>query len=173
LKDGTPVTIRPIRPNDEPMMVKFHDTLSPESVHFRYFGMLQLSQRVEHKRLSHVCSDDYDEDLALVAEHAPAASPRHEIVGVARLAKGAGEREAEFAIVVSDGWQGRGLGTHLLELLVAIARQEKLRRIFAHILADNTVMQHLFRKAGFALVHDSSAGEITAELALARRGTAE
>ncbi len=152
------------------MMVKFHDTLSEESVHFRYFGMLKLSQRVEHQRLSHVCSDDYDQDIALVVEHTPGPRRRHEILAVARLAKLAGELEAEFAIVVSDQWQGRGLGAHLLELLVAIGRREKLRRIFAQILPDNAAMQHLFKKAGFAVHRDPSEGEIRAELVLAPEG---
>jgi acetyltransferase len=152
------------------MMVKFHETLSEESVHFRYFGMLQLSQRVEHKRLSHICSDDYDQDIALVVEHTADPSRRHEILAVARLAKLAGELEAEFAIVVSDQWQDLGLGAHLLELLVTIGRKEKLRRIFAQILPGNAAMRHLFKEAGFAFQPDASAGEIRAELLLTPDG---
>ena len=55
LRDGTPVTIRPIRPEDEPLMVAFHKTLSEESVHFRYFGSVKLEQRVAHERLTRIC----------------------------------------------------------------------------------------------------------------------
>src|SRR5205823_1816906 len=69
LKDGTAITIRPIRPEDEPLMVKFHQGLSERSVRLRYFAPLKLGQRVAHERLTRVCFNDYDRELALVAEH--------------------------------------------------------------------------------------------------------
>jgi acetyltransferase len=67
LKDGTPILIRPIRPEDEPMMVKFHGTLSENTVLFRYFGLLKLERRVAHDRLVRMCFNDYDRELAIVA----------------------------------------------------------------------------------------------------------
>ena len=67
LRSGTPITIRPIRPEDEPLMVKFHSTLSEESVHFRYFGLLKLEQRTTHERLTRICFNDYDREIAIVA----------------------------------------------------------------------------------------------------------
>ena len=72
LKDQAPVTIRPIRPEDEPLLVKFHETLSGESVYHRYFSALNLSQRITHERLTRICFNDYDREIALVAELKPA-----------------------------------------------------------------------------------------------------
>ena len=68
MKDGTAVTFRPIRPEDEPMMVKFHETLSDRSVYLRYLHPMMLSQRVTHERLSRICFVDYEREIALVAE---------------------------------------------------------------------------------------------------------
>jgi acetyltransferase len=67
LKDGTPLTLRPIRPEDEPLMVKFHSTLSEETVLYRYFGFPKLEERVAHERLTRICFNDYDREIALVA----------------------------------------------------------------------------------------------------------
>ena len=69
MKDGKKVTIRPIRPEDEPLMVKFHEGLSERSVYLRYFSPLKLQQRVAHSRLIRICFNDYDREIALVAEH--------------------------------------------------------------------------------------------------------
>jgi acetyltransferase len=151
MKDGTRVTLRPIRPEDEPMMVEFHKTLSERSVHFRYFGQLNLSQRIAHERLTRICFNDYDREIALVVDH-KRRDGGHEILGVGRLSKIHGLSEAEFAIVISDQWQGRGLGTQLLKLLVEIGRHEKLKRITANILSDNAEMSQVSREVGFKLV---------------------
>ena len=66
LKDGSPIVIRPIRPEDEPMIVKFHEVLSETSVHFRYFGLVKLEKRVSHDRLVRICFNDYDREIAIV-----------------------------------------------------------------------------------------------------------
>ena len=162
--DGGSVTIRPLRPEDEPLMIAFHRTLSEESVHFRYFGQLALEQRITHERLRRICFLDYDREIALVAERRHEGT--HEIIGVGRLSKAHGLNEAEFALVVSDHWQGRGLGTRLLELLVQIGRAEKLGRINAHILPDNAAMQRVARKCGFEVRYDDREGEWIAEILL-------
>jgi len=165
LRDGTPVTIRPIRPEDEPLMVAFHKTLSEESVHFRYFGSLKLEQRVAHDRLTRICFNDYDREIALVADHRR-RDGEHEILGVGRLSRAHGFEEGEFAIVISDQWQGHGLGTQFLKLLVRIGRQEKLNRIIGHILPDNIAMQRISKKVGFDLHYDADEGEWKAEIIL-------
>ena len=69
LKDGTTLTIRPIRPEDEPAMVRFHSTLSDESVYRRFFSQMKLESRTRHERLTRVCFIDYDREMALVAEN--------------------------------------------------------------------------------------------------------
>jgi acetyltransferase len=155
LKDKTPVTIRPIRPEDEPLMVKFHETLSEESVYHRYFSALKLSQRIAHERLTRICFNDYDREIALVAEHKPARSEEQLILGVGRLSKLHGVNEAEFAVLVSDEWHGLGLGTELLSRLVRIGRDEKLDRIVGQILPENHAMQHICKKVGFKVEYNN------------------
>jgi acetyltransferase len=166
LRDGTQVTIRPIRPEDEPLMVKFHQALSDRSVYLRYFTPLKLDQRIAHERLSRICFIDYDREMALVAERRDPAHGSPEILGVGRLSKLHGANEAEFALVVRDEWQGHGLGTQLLRTLVQVGRDEKLDRITATMLADNHEMQQVARKVGFTVEHAHGGNEYHAELRL-------
>ena len=107
--------LRPIRPEDEPLLVKFHGTLSERSVSLRYFHAMKYTARVAHERLTRICFIDYDREMALVADRKNPESGEHEIIGVGRLSKIRGTEDAEFAIVVSDPFQRLGLGTELLE----------------------------------------------------------
>jgi acetyltransferase len=151
LKDGTPVTIRPIRPEDEPLMVAFHETLSEQSVYLRYFSPLKLSQRIAHERLTRICFIDYDRQIALVVERHDPQTDERRILAVGRLIKLHRTNEAEFAILVSDQFQGQGLGTELLRRLIQVGRDEHLRRITADILPDNRAMQGICQQLGFQL----------------------
>ena len=128
MKDGTAVTIRPIRPEDEPAMVQFHETLSERSVYLRYFHLMNLEQRITHERLTRICFIDYDREMALVAERRNPETGETEILGVGRLTKIHGTNEAEVAVLVSDKWQGRGLGKELLARLLIVGADEKLDR---------------------------------------------
>ncbi len=93
-------------------MIDFHQTLSQQSVHFRYFGMLSLGFRTGHERLVALCSTDRAREIALVADH-KSSDGEHAILGVGRLIKTPGLDEAEFAILVTDRSQGDGLGSAL------------------------------------------------------------
>ncbi|MCC7349078.1 MAG: bifunctional acetate--CoA ligase family protein/GNAT family N-acetyltransferase [Phycisphaerales bacterium] len=166
LKDGSAVTIRPIRPEDEPLLVHFHKTLSERSVRLRYFHPMKLNQRTTHERLTRVCFNDYDRDIALVADHHDSATGQHEILGVARLSKLPFGNQAEFAMLISDQWQNRGLGSRMLDLLIQVGRDEKLSRIVADILPDNLEMQRICQKLGFSLTQDPLAPVIKAAIAL-------
>ena len=166
LRDGASVTIRPIRPEDEPLMVNFHQTLSERSVYLRYFAPLKLDQRIAHERLSRICFIDYDHEMAVVAERMNPKTGQREIMGVGRLSKLHGTNEAEFALVVSDAWQRHGLGTQLLKLLVQVGRDEKLERVTAMMLADNREMQSVARKVGFKVERIPGENEYRAELVL-------
>jgi len=166
LKDGTLVTIRPIRPEDEPLLVKFHETLSDESVYHRYFNQIKLDQRIAHERLTRICFNDYDREIALVVERKAEKGGAAEIVGVGRLSKAHGRNEAEFSLLITDQWQRKGLGTELLKRLVHIGREEKLARITAIVLADNFGMQEVSKKVGFKLTHDASKRDFKAEYIL-------
>jgi acetyltransferase len=150
-KDGTPLVIRPIRPEDEPLIVKFHETLSEQTVYRRYFGHLHLSDRVKHERLTRICFNDYDRELALVAEHEDPSTRERQIVGVARLSKSRTANDAEFAVLVADEYQRRGIGTELLRRLVEIGREEKLHSIKGEILRENRGMVRASRNVGFEI----------------------
>ena len=151
IKDGTEVIIRPIRPEDEPLMIRFHESLSERSVFLRYFHMENVNSRVAHDRLIQKCFIDYDREMALVADHEYPTTGQHELLAVARLAKDLSRQEGEVAVLVADAWQKQGLGTELMRRLIQFARAEKLRRVIANILPENDSMRSLGDRLGFTI----------------------
>jgi acetyltransferase len=149
MKDGNQVTIRPIRPEDEPLMVKFHETLSDRSVYLRYFCSLSLSRRVEHERLLRICFGGYDREMVLVAERTDPGTGERRIIAVGRMNKLHAGNEAEVAVLASDQYQKLGLGNELLRRVIQIARDEKLTRVSAEMLPDNIAMQIITKRLGF------------------------
>lgn len=147
-------------------MVKFKGTLSEKTLHFRYFGIAKLELRVAHERLTRVCFNDYDREIALVAVRQEPKTKEPKIVGAGGLIKVHGVNEAEVAIVISDCCQRQGLGTHLLQLLVDIGRQEGFERIFAEILPENQGMLRVSKKVGFTVSFDRSEDVMRAEMKL-------
>ena len=166
LKDGSIVTLRPIRPEDEPLMVKFHQTLSERSVYLRYFHMLNLEQRIAHERLTRICFIDYDREMALVAVHRNPETGASEILGVGRLTKLTGVSEGEVVVLVSDAWQGRGLGKELVSRIQTVAKNEKLAKLYANILPDNSETMRMFERLGFTLKHEPEEEMVKAEFTL-------
>ncbi|NEO87690.1 MAG: bifunctional acetate--CoA ligase family protein/GNAT family N-acetyltransferase [Spirulina sp. SIO3F2] len=166
LVTGLPATIRPICPEDEPLVAQFHQTLSAESVYLRYFHMMKLSSRIRHERLTRICFIDYDREMAIVADYEHPQTGEHEILGIARLSKLHGCNRGEFAMLVSDNAQGRGLGTELLRQLIRIAQAENLESIEAEMLFENRAMQHVSHKLGFE-ISQSMDGVVKAILPLA------
>ncbi len=164
MKNGVAVTIRPIRPEDEPLMVRFHETLSDRSVYFRYFHPMRLNQRVAHERLQRMCFIDYAREMALVVDHRDPQTGAREILGVGRLIKLHASNDGEFAILVSDRCQGCGLGTELLRRLVHIGKEEKLSRIVGDVLPDNREMLRVCEKLGFKRVYGLESGVVKTEL---------
>jgi acetyltransferase len=163
--DGTPLTLRPIRPEDEPLLVRFHAQLSERSTYLRYTQNLALDARTAHARLVRICFNDYDRELALVAEWQDGQTGERAIVGVGRLSKALWDNEAQITLLISDAFQQRGLGTELLHRLVAIGRAEHLDRLNAHFLLENTGMQRACARVGFQFV-PSLDGLLHAELNL-------
>jgi acetyltransferase len=149
LKNGQTVDVRPIRPEDEPKMVRFHEALSAQSVYLRYASLLKLDQRVAHERLAQICFVDYDREMALVAERPLPGSTETEIVAVARLTCLEGTKDAEFALLIVDALQAQGLGRDLLTRLFDVGRDWGCDRIVAEILSDNMPMRALCRALGF------------------------
>jgi acetyltransferase len=166
MKDGTGVAIRPIRPEDEPAMVKFHETLSERTVYLRYFHLMNLEQRTQHERLTRICFIDYDREMALVAERRNAETGESEILGVGRMTKVHGTREGEVAVLISDRWQGRGLGKELLSRLLLVGADEKLTKLTADILPDNRDVMRICEKLGFSLKHSLDDQVVRAEFQL-------
>ena len=166
LRDGTPILIRPIGPEDEPMMAKFHAALSDSSVHYRYFGLVKLEERIAHERLVRMCFNDYDREIAIIGVRNAPETKEDEIVAVGRLIKVHEVNEAEFAIVIRDQWQGHGLGTHFMKLLLDIGRKEGVGHIFGQILPDNYAMQRVCKNLGYKLHYDADAEVVEARIKL-------
>ncbi len=163
MKDGAEVLIRPIRPEDEPLLVKYHATLSERSVYLRYFHLMNLSQRVAHERLTRICFIDYAREMALVAERRNPSSGENEILAVARLTRVLGTNDAEVAVLVSDQFHGRGLGKELLRRLQVVGADEKLAALKADILPDNRDVMRICEKLGFTLRHSLEDEVVKAE----------
>jgi acetyltransferase len=166
MKDGREILIRPIRPEDEPLMVRFHESLSAQSVYLRYFHMENVSARVAHERLLRKCFIDYDRETALVAEVANGGTGGNEFLAVGRLSRERDPQEGEVAILVTDSAQHKGLGTELLRHLIELARSEKYARIVAHILPENAAMRKLANRFDFKIVFGEDPSQIIAVLDL-------
>ncbi len=151
LADGGPVHVRPIRPDDGDRLLRFHGSLSAESIYYRFFSPKPRLTDREVEKFTHV---DYDDRVALVALLGD------EFIAVARYDRWPGKDEAEVAFTVSDAHQGRGIGTLLLEHLAAIARSRGIHRFTAEVLPDNRPMLRVFRRAGFEEVRNTFAGGI-------------
>jgi acetyltransferase len=145
LKDGTKVTLRPIRPEDEPLMEKMLDYISTSSLYYRFFGYVP---KVTHEWMSRFTHIDYDREIAIVAiienEHG-----EEEMAGVVRIIEDAWGESAEYAILVADKWQGKGLGNILMDYIMQIARERRIGKIVASVLPTNAGMIHMFEKRGF------------------------
>ncbi|MGA8109385.1 MAG: GNAT family N-acetyltransferase, partial [Acidobacteriaceae bacterium] len=153
-KSGTRLLIRPIRPEDEPLIVAFHDRLSERTVVQRYFKALDLNARTAHERLTRICFIDYDRELALVAEIADVAGTPV-IAGVSRMIHEDDGRSATLAVVVADDFQGQGIGEALMSRTLDAARAEGLRTVLIHFLPENARMHKLSRKLGFVLTEEN------------------
>jgi len=166
LADGLEIRIRPIRPEDEPLLVNFHETLSERSVYLRYFHWMKLEQRTEHERLTRMCFIDYDRQMAFVAEYNDPKREERQIIGVGRLTKSHTDDDAELAVIVSDRFQRRGIGGAIVRQLVEFARAEKVKSITASMLLENRPMQKVFERSGFQLKQGADTESVEAELIL-------
>ncbi len=146
MHNGQRVLIRPIRAEDEPAIVAFHQTLSDDSVYMRFFYKFSYQQRVSHERLARICFVDYEREITLVAQ-----LPGGQIVGAVQLMRQRHGAEAEFAMLISDTHQRQGLGRRMLELILDVARQEGVASVTAEILPANQGMQKICRHLGFRL----------------------
>ena len=161
MRDGTAITLRPIKPEDEPLWLALLASCSRESIYsrFRYFFFWQ-----SHEVASRYCYIDYDRELAIVAESGE--GPDRRLVGVGRLVAEPGRTSAEYAVLVQDAWQDKGLGGLLTDYCLGIAKDWGIRTVTAITTTDNPRMIAVFEKRGFRIVNDleSSLVEVSKEL---------
>ncbi len=150
-RDGAPLRIRPIRPEDEPRVARFHETLSARTVYLRYLGEMNLSRRIAHDRLRRICFNDYDREIALVAEPGDAGDGEAPILGIGRLTKLRWTPEGRIAMMITDLFQRQGLGSEILRRLLDVARAEGLERILMEVAPDNRPVLRMLEKAGFVI----------------------
>lgn len=144
LKDGAAITIRPIKPADAGIEQDFVRNLSGES---RYFRFMDSMRELSPKMLSHFTQVDYDLHMALIA--VSERDGREFEVGVARYITQDDRESCEFAIVIADTWQRRGLGTRLMQRLIAAARAASIRVMHGDVLASNQHMLQFTTRLGF------------------------
>lgn len=173
LSDGTEVEIRPVRPEDEPLMSDFITSLSPDNLYLRYFHAVSVSSLTSHEQISRVSFVDYNREMSLVATQPDPKTGKPRIIATGQLTKLHGSNDAEFAIQVRDQYQGTGLGTELLTRLLAIARDEGITRVVAEIMPENTGMRRVCAKLGFSFerIPDSQNLQASIELEPARPAT--
>ena len=143
---GAPVTLRPLRPEDVEIEAAFVSGLSAETRHNRLLGGAIAITREYLERLTNV---NYERDMALAATVMLEGEER--LIAVARYVLDADDRACEFAIVVADAWQGRGIGKRLLGKLVAVARRRSVPRMYGDVLSTNRAMLELVKRLGFIL----------------------
>jgi acetyltransferase len=147
LRDGERLTLRPIRPEDEPHWMAMLGACSRETIYMRFRYMFQWAT---HEAAVRYCFTDYDREIAIVAEREGGGEPR--LVGVGRLVAEPDHEAAEYAVLISDAWQNRGLGGVLTDYCLEIARGWGLKRMVAQTTSDNLRMLALFGKRGFTVV---------------------
>jgi acetyltransferase len=145
LKDGTEVTLRPIRPEDEPKELEFIRGLSTQTSRFRFF---QIIKDLPHEALVRFCNIDYDREMAFIAEKRD--GDRRTEIGVSRLILEPNKTRGEFAVVVADEFQGKGLGIKLVDMLIDVAREKSVEAIYGIVMSENVKMISLCEKLGFS-----------------------
>lgn len=148
LKDGTTVLLRPIKPEDEPLWHEMLANCSQESIWFRF---RYLIKQTTHELAARFCFIDYDRELAIVAEIEEHG--KRSLVGVGRLVSDPDHNNAEYAVLITDAWQGIGLGSLLTKYCLEISHVWGLKRVYGETTSNNRRMIETFRKHGFELSH--------------------
>ncbi len=144
MKDGTPVILRPIKPEDEPMWHELLANCSTQSIWFRFS---YLFKQTTHEMASRYCFIDYDRELGIVAE--VEEQGQRKLIGVGRLVADMNHDAAEYAVIVIDRWHGHGLGGLLTDYSIEVAKKWGVRKVVAEVSKDNSRMLSTFRGRGF------------------------
>ena len=148
LVDGTQIFLRPIKPTDDGLMVELFNSLSRETIHLRFFSTLKYMPKEQLEKFTHI---DYEKQMAIVA--LVKDNGREKMVAVGRYNLLEEEPDdAEFAIVVQDAYQGRGIGTEVLRHLAHVAKLQKVRVIVGYIMSENSRMFAVLKRSGLKMV---------------------
>lgn len=158
LKDGTKVLLRPIKPEDEPLWLELLGSCSKESIYNRFRFFFNWST---HEVATRYCYIDYDREMAIVSEILEDGKRR--LTGVGRLVADPDLETAEYAVLVSDRWQNRGLGGMLTDRCMEIARDWGMKKVYAQTTTDNPRMVHLFENRNFTIEHDCGGSVVDVE----------
>jgi len=153
--------IRPIKPEDAPLLLELFDSLAPQSVYFRFFTPMK---KLPHTMLARFTQIDYDREIAMVAIQVK--NGKDKMLGVARACLEWNQKDAEFAAVVGDQWHGKGVGAELLKQVLAIAKERKIKRIVGTVLAENKKMLNLGKKMGMTISLEPGTSEYKLSLDL-------
>lgn len=146
LKNGKEILLRPIKPEDEPLWEEMFQSFSEESIRYRFF---QILRDTSHEVRVRYCNIDYDREIAIVAE--ATENGQKKILGVARVSTEADGKTGEMAFIVSDYWQGFGLGTKMVDYVLDIAKDKGIESVYCIMLPDNYRALTLTKKMGFNL----------------------
>lgn len=159
LHDGTPIELRPVRPDDEPLLNDLFAHMSREDVRLRFFVPMRELGHALGDRLTHI---DYDRQMALMALHDGV------ILGVGRYAADDDRRRAEYAVAVRSDWHGRGVGYLLMQRVIELARAAGIAEIYGDVLHENHLMLQMSRELGFSIAaHPGDASLVRVSKALA------
>ncbi len=146
LSGGTDVLLRPVKPEDEPLVKEMLASLSEKTLRERFF---QSVKNITHEMLIKLCNIDYDREMAMVAENRENGSRK--IIGVTGLMVEPGSRSGEFGVIVHDHYQGKGIGCKLIDVLIGIAQEKGLDDLYGIVLADNRKMLRVCERLGFTV----------------------
>ncbi|MGE5356248.1 MAG: GNAT family N-acetyltransferase [Deltaproteobacteria bacterium] len=144
LLDDTEVLIRPIKPEDEPNEKEMFANFSKQTLYFRFFGYIK---DITHDMLTRFTQIDYNREMALIGEIVEEGKTK--MIGVSRIVSDLENHTAEFAIVVADPWQGKGVGAHLMDKILEVARKKGIKKIYASVMKANDTMVQMFKSRDF------------------------
>lgn len=159
MEDGAIATLRPIRPEDEPLEAEMFASFSEETERFRFFTYVK---DITHDLLVRYTQIDYDREIAIIAE--VEEKEKKKMAGVVRLVADPYNNTGEFAIVIADPWQNKGLGGKFTDYILEIAKKRGIKKVYADFLKDNYIMMHMFRERGFTLTKEEDTYHAELEL---------
>ena len=152
--DGRQIFIRPVKPEDAPLFTALFKVLSPTTIYYRFFGILK---ELKPEMLARFTQIDYDREIALVAIDEDSETDR--MLGVARIIGDPDGKTGEFAVLVGDAWQGKGIGSNLLEKCLSIAEKQGFESVHGIVLRENQNMLALGKKLGFHIKREPDSGD--------------